>query len=560
MLAAHEDLGMARKAYSYIRFSGRRQEAGDSHRRQWSLAEQAAKEERINLDRTITLADKGISGFRGANWEKGDLGKFLDLVDAGVIAKGSVLIIERVNRLSRLPWMDQVALWQELLRRDITIRTCMPPSRYTKANMNELAVGCPVVLFMMLGHQESVQKSEWSREAWGEKKRKARLDRLPHGQACPLWIRPVTVPHPKDPARAITIGYEPIRERAEVLRWMFTESLGGKGAFTIRKELDGQVKPWGHARRWALSTVKKFLRGREAIGSYRPGGCDESGRRIVGGEWIEGYYPIVVDPKVFDAVQASMRSRRKKGGRAGQSEANLFTHLVRERGTGEPMALRPRVTAGRTYRYLMAQAEHSSAPYREFERGVLRAIAQLTARDVDGRHEADELTARVESLQQERAQTAVKLEVLDAQIHELPPIKWPPRVVARMAELGEKIEQQDKELRTAKEAANTSGRTEALTDLKTSIELLDENRDTPEEVTIRRRIKSRLRLIVESIWVDVQAMHKRSRYVHVQLFLHGGEKRYFCLPCGCKSDVPALDLEAVDFRKSGRAKKAGMHA
>jgi hypothetical protein len=33
-----------------------------------------------------------------------------------------VLIIERVNRLSRMPWMDQVQLWKEILSRGIIIR------------------------------------------------------------------------------------------------------------------------------------------------------------------------------------------------------------------------------------------------------------------------------------------------------------------------------------------------------------------------------------------------------------------------------------------------------
>src|SRR5947209_4717349 len=95
---------MARKGIPYSRFSGKKQEAGDSQRRQDALAEQAAKEEGVALDTSLCLQDKGISAFRGANWTRGDLGKFLDLVDAGIIPRGSILIIEQVNRLSRLPW------------------------------------------------------------------------------------------------------------------------------------------------------------------------------------------------------------------------------------------------------------------------------------------------------------------------------------------------------------------------------------------------------------------------------------------------------------------------
>src|SRR5262249_12047657 len=148
------------KFIPYSRFSSKPQDAGDSQRRQDELAEQAAREEGLEIDRTLCLRDKGLSAFRGANWKRGDLGKFLDLVDHGVIPAGSLLCVEQVNRISRLPWMQQVQLWREILERGIVIRTCVPRARYTIENIDDLAEGCPVVLYMMLGHLESKQKSE----------------------------------------------------------------------------------------------------------------------------------------------------------------------------------------------------------------------------------------------------------------------------------------------------------------------------------------------------------------------------------------------------------------
>src|SRR5262249_47696860 len=152
--------------------------------------------------------DKGISAFRGANWKRGDLGKFIDLVDAGLIPAGTVLIVEQVNRVSRAPWMTQVEQWKEILSRGIVIRTCVPPARYTRENMDDLAVGCPVVIYMMLGHLESKQKSQLVRAAWAEKKKRARGGRTPHGRSCPQWLRPVCTPHPQDSSRTVTTGYE----------------------------------------------------------------------------------------------------------------------------------------------------------------------------------------------------------------------------------------------------------------------------------------------------------------------------------------------------------------
>jgi DNA invertase Pin-like site-specific DNA recombinase len=552
---------MAKKGIPYSRFSGKRQEAGDSQRRQDALAEQAAREEGVELDLTLNLHDKGISGFRGANWEQGELGKFLDLVDAGVIAPGSVLIIEQVNRLSRLPWMRQVQLWQEILSRGIVIRTCCPPSRYTRDNMNELAVGCPVVIFMMLAHQESQQKSDWVREAWGEKKRRAASERRPHGRDCPAWIEPVTEPHPRDSARVVTTGYRLREDRAAIVRSIFESARDGKGAFTIRKELEDRgVRPFGKCGRWTLSYVKKILSGREALGEYQPYNRPTGGNHTPQGSPIPDYYPAVVSEEVFDSARAACRSRRKKGGRRGQSEANLFTHLVFDAHDGRPVHTKTRRNAKKIYRYLTTPAELNTVPYDAFERGVLSALTQLKPRDVDGRHEVDALTARVDELQRSRSGLGLELDAIDAQIRELPPSRWPKRAVARMAELEELIAQRDEELRAAKEQANTSGRTEVLADLQTCVGLLDSVADTPREDGVRRRIKARLPLVFESVWVRVQALHRRGRYIHVRIYLHGGEQRYFVLACGHTSGVPPLALATADFRggaERGHAHQAG---
>src|SRR5215218_3037482 len=89
---------MAVKAYAYSRFSYRAQKAGGSLGRQDEMARQAAQVEGVELDDSLRFTDLAISAMRGQNRKKGDLGKFLDLVHEGVIPRGSVLIIEQVNR------------------------------------------------------------------------------------------------------------------------------------------------------------------------------------------------------------------------------------------------------------------------------------------------------------------------------------------------------------------------------------------------------------------------------------------------------------------------------
>jgi hypothetical protein len=551
-MCRRESPTMPRRLIPYHRFSGKRQEAGDSLRRQEELSEQAAREEGVPIDRTVTLRDKGISAFRGDNWKRGDLGRFLDLVDAGVIPKGTILCIEQVNRLSRMDWMEQVELWKAILSRGIVIRTCVPPARYTRENMSELGVGCPVVLYMMLGHLDSKQKGEWVRQAWAQKKRKAASERTPHGRGCPEWIEPVCEPHPLNPNRVVTKEYRLRADRAEVVRQIFEWSVGGLGAWRIHRQLVESGTPaWSHRGVWSLAYVRWMLYSRLVLGEYQPMVRDSEGNDVPDGTPIPNYYPAAISEDLWQAAQAARRSRRNKGGRRGVSgvDTNLFTHLVFEATSKQGMFCCGNMQRGKAYRWLQTDPRSHGVPYDAFEEKVLLALAQLRPEDVDGRRQANALTARVDDLQQERSRLGLEVNSLDQQLRELPPERWPRRVVARMAELEEAITAKDEELRQAKEAADTSSRSESLADLQTCVKLLRKVKGTAEEATVRQRIKTRIPLLVESIWVRVQKIGQSQRFTHIRIYLHGGEERYFLLGTG-KGQIRAAPwpLGDADFR------------
>jgi DNA invertase Pin-like site-specific DNA recombinase len=560
------DVVMARKGIPYSRFSGKRQEAGDSQRRQDDLAAEAARAEGVELDLTLSLSDKGISAFRGANWKRGDLGKFLDLVDGGVIARGSVLIVEQVNRLSRMPWMQQVELWKEILSRDIVIRTCVPPSRYTKDNLNELATGCPLVIYMMLAHQDSQQKSDWLREAWGQKKKHASSEKhTPHGRGCPEWLLPICEPHPKDPERIVTLGYDMIEERRALIEKMFRLVLEKKwGPGRITRWLNANHLPaWnrgskvgqrrtGIEAKWRQSWVRYILENRRVIGEYQPLARTEKGQ-VPEGPPVPGYYPAAIGEDLFLDVQRARKARRRTGGRPGVCgvESNLFTGLVFEGFSRRSFTMHYSGAKGKIWHMLATDPATVRIPYPAFEQTVLDAVAALRPADVDGRHQADALTSEVERLQEERTRLDVALEELDQQTRELPVERWPRRVVARMAELESLIEGKDVELQVAKEKANTSGRTEALTELRTCVDLLDEVRGTEREAGVRERIKVRLPRLIESIWAVVQSINKQCRIIHIRVYLQGGEQRYYARYCGpnplCGWPAP-WPLQKADLR------------
>src|ERR1051326_2659322 len=91
-------------AYSYLRFSSPEQAKGDSVRRQTELRDTWLERNSIVLDTSLTLRDEGISGFSGKHRENPDrhaLAAFLRLVQTGRIARGSYLVVESLDRLTR---------------------------------------------------------------------------------------------------------------------------------------------------------------------------------------------------------------------------------------------------------------------------------------------------------------------------------------------------------------------------------------------------------------------------------------------------------------------------
>ncbi|MFJ3056945.1 recombinase family protein [Herbaspirillum sp. NPDC087042] len=89
------------KAYSYIRMSTEIQQKGHSEQRQRELSENYAKLHGLELVDQSVYKDIGVSAFRSTNLESGALGQFVTALKSGKIARGSVLLVESLDRLSR---------------------------------------------------------------------------------------------------------------------------------------------------------------------------------------------------------------------------------------------------------------------------------------------------------------------------------------------------------------------------------------------------------------------------------------------------------------------------
>ena len=118
-------------AYSYVRFSTSKQELGDSLRRQVDACEKYCEKNGLELH-PVSYRDLGVSAFKRKNLEKGALFAFIQAVNAGKIEKGSYLIIEQFDRLSRADVSVALRLLLDLVAQGIVLVTlvCCPFTKY----------------------------------------------------------------------------------------------------------------------------------------------------------------------------------------------------------------------------------------------------------------------------------------------------------------------------------------------------------------------------------------------------------------------------------------------
>jgi DNA invertase Pin-like site-specific DNA recombinase len=152
-------------AYSYIRFSSEKQAQGDSIRRQSDLARQYINnhpELGLELDTALHLTDEGLSAYKGVAQSKGSLGVFIRLVEDGKIEKGSYLLVESLDRLSRQTPRQALNQLNTLIDEGIVVVTLNDEKAYTKEVMDSDG-GMSLIFAIMLmsrAHEESASKAQ----------------------------------------------------------------------------------------------------------------------------------------------------------------------------------------------------------------------------------------------------------------------------------------------------------------------------------------------------------------------------------------------------------------
>lgn len=325
------------KAYSYLRFSTPEQRKGDSFRRQTMLAEAYANAHGLELDTTLTLHDLGTSAFRGDNLTTGKLGEFLKAVHLGMVPRGSYLLVESWDRMSRDYAFDAQQLLSNLCLAGITVITLADNRVYSAEILrNDPFRLMEAIVIMIRANEESATKSRRLRAAW-ESRRQA-CGEKPLSAKVPAWLT----------LDRTTGTLQIIPERAAVVSRIFQMHAEGVGQNTIAATLTREGVPtFSRAELWHATYIAKILDNPAVIGRLIPHTLEHEGRKKVRKpqQAVEGYFPSVVTPELFARVQDSRRGNRNPPHRQHQAGiSSLFAGLAKCPECGSTMT---RVSKGK---------------------------------------------------------------------------------------------------------------------------------------------------------------------------------------------------------------------
>lgn len=370
---------MPQQVVVYLRWSTDEQTDSSSLVRQTEVCEAFARIQGWTI--TDRLIDDGYSAFKNEHIEFGKLGNFTGRVLAREVDRGTVLIAEKLDRLSRRPFDEAMAWLFSLTSAGILIGIAETGVVYKP---NDIGSYLTTAINFDQANQESAKKADRVRFALNERFKLAQKREGAWTNFCsrpPLWLM----------RNATADGWDKNDDRIATIQQIFEWSADGLGAQAICKRLNDPVtgtKPFGKWRKydqkWTCSPVNALLRNPAVEGDFvaRTG--------TFKGQTIHGFYPRIVDADLVARARAGKSARVKtKGQPARNGVSNLWAGMVHcgECGQRAPMTTNPR--NGKDYRYFRCEGArtHSGCtnngyfPLERFEASALDVCLDLAIDD-----------------------------------------------------------------------------------------------------------------------------------------------------------------------------------
>jgi DNA invertase Pin-like site-specific DNA recombinase len=510
-------------AYSYLRFSSPQQSQGDSLRRQKQDRERWLQEHPdVEFEKSLVVTDAGRSAFRRKNWDTYALARFVECIKSGRVKPGSYLLVENLDRLSREDAGEATELFLSIVNKGVAIVQLSPSVMEFRrpVDMHKLMFA---VVELSRGHSESAIKSQRGRASWARKQVEAAARVVT--RKLPGWVRY------DDGKLALD------KTGANTVRRMFALARDGYGVTAIARKLNAEGVPVmgrkeiavrGQAGRppserekrpvlWSAAVVWHVLKSRATIGEYVP----YRNRGDKAGTPVPNYFPPVIDPETFHAVQGAIATRGKIGrGRRG-GHVNLFAGLLRDArdggalsywhtGTHPPVLISVNAKDGRGAGWV-------SFPAEPFEEAVLSMLAEVKADDF----QADDRAARrVEVIAGRLVEIDALVRLWTAKMENLAIVDT---VAAKLADLNTQRGKLAAEQAAAQREA-ASPLSESWNEFRSLADLLRE--DTSDE--LRVKVRAALRRSIESVYC-LFAVRGALRIAAAQVWFAGGSHRDYLI-------------------------------
>lgn len=496
--------------HSYARFSMKKQERGDSLRRQVE-ASNAWIERNGHTLSNLVLHDTGVSAFRGKNRTIGALSRFLEAIELGRVQPGDILLVENLDRLSREGVDAATELFRSIIRKGVDI-VCLRPteSMYTRDALNDPMQITLVLWHFHLAWLESQKKSERLHAVWNQKRK-----RMEKGEVipvrCPDWLDY----NPETQMFVANAG-------ANAIRFIFEQTALGVGQRVLLKELQARFPPIGRSGVWNTSYLAKLLTSRAVLGERQNYEFTEDRKRVPSGKPIPGYFPAIITPELWDKAEIVKSARKPQRGPCGKF-VSLVTGLCVNAHDGHSMHLQTSTyPSGKKQRRLVSYGHISKVPgsdpvgvdYDQFENVFLKYLSEVKPSDLESKVTLTEL----ESKRTELASVSNRLDALRAQLEDtsggdvaevLAAIKG---LKARQAKIEEEIRGIQAEMR-------------ADVPLTQSHELLAALATSSEPHTLRLRLRSAIAELVKEIRIKPERHFGRVYCMALVRFHQGYEKQ-----------------------------------
>jgi DNA invertase Pin-like site-specific DNA recombinase len=351
--------------------------------------------------------DPGVSAFRGKNARTGALGGFLEAVNKGYVPRGSYLLIENVDRLSRDDILEAQTLFQQLILSGINLVTLSNGETYSRERLQKDPHAILyIVLEQIRANQESVRKSQLIGDAKARKKKRlieGKLAGEPYTRQTPAWIEW------SDEERQ----YKLIPEREVIVREIFAMADAGVGIDRIACTLNERCVPtWsGKGKRktadhWRNSYIRKVLTSTAPIGTFTPHTTrhDDTtrARRDEPMSPVDNMFPAAVDAELYWRVNRRLSTKAARGRNARQPPKTITAGIMFCATCGQAVT---RVSKG-DYVYLVCSRANMRAgacrylavPYATVEE-AMRENARRLVKEAPRGKSAAALDKQIEALQ-----------------------------------------------------------------------------------------------------------------------------------------------------------------